>query len=434
MTTATDKDVKDKDVKDEESTEQLFDMAELADIVKQIVEEAAPAAMKEAIKPYVERSTTLEKYADSLIELERRKKEISTPAHLKGCEFARRVMVIALGKGNVEKGIHEARNHHQSNWDKESPTLKAMEKALTASNATAAGSMIPPAVAAEFIELLRNRSTMRGIARTLPMPFGSLTFRKQTAAATSTYVGESLPVNESSQTVGNVELNFKTLVTLTAVGNSLLRFGGPEVESMVRDDLLMSQGVREDLAFFSGSGEASTPKGVLNLVSAASPDHVVAQSGTTVADIVGDWTGLVKLVEAANVPLTEDSGHFVMHPSIYWGAYATAGSTEDATFALAPQLSNNRPFGFRVHRTVQTGAPGASTGYVYFLHGPSQLIGDAMSIDVEAFDGAAYNNSSGTIVSGVSQNETVIRAVSLHDFNMRHDVAAAVLTGVTVGA
>ena len=404
----------------------MFDMADVADVVKETVKEYAPALIADAIKPFTEKSDTIAKYADSIIELERKKQELNTPPEEKGFEFARRCRIIALGKGDVGKGIREARTHTQSTWAKDDPTLVSMEKALTASDPGAAGSLIPPAVSAEFIELLRNRAVMRSIARTIPMPFGHLSLRKQTSSATSAYAAESANTSSSQGAVGSVNLNFKTLITITPVSNSLLRYGGTMVDGFVRDDLLLSQAIKEDLEFFTGNGDDDKPIGVLNRTSSASPDHLVAQAGTTIANIMADYTQLPRLLETANVPVTEADGHYVMHPQVFWGIFQTSGATALTALNLAAQLSNNRMFGYATHRTVQVG-----TSNVYFVHGPSMLIGDSMSVEVTAIDGAAYHDGA-NVVSGLSRDETVIKATSSHDFNMRHDAAAAILQSVTV--
>jgi len=406
-----------------------FDMGSIADVVVQAVKEHAPVAMKEAIAPYVEKSVVLEKYADVIVELERKKQELNTSPEEKGFEFARRCRLIALGKGDVGKGIREARTHRESTWAKDDPTIMSMEKAekaLTASDPGAAGSLIPPAVSAEFIDLLRNMAVMRSIARVIPMPFGHLSLRKQTSSATSTYAAESANTSSSQGTVGSVNLNFKTLITITPVSNSLLRYGGSIVDGFVRDDLLRSQAVKEDLEFFTGNGDDDKPVGVLNRTSSATPDHLVAESGVALTDVIPDYVQLPRLLETANVPVTEADGHYVMHPQVFWGIFAISGATALTALNLANQLSNNRLFGYATHRTVQVG-----TSNVYFLHGPSMLIGDSMNVEVTAIDGAAYFDGS-NVVSGLSRDETVIKATSSHDFNMRHDAAAAILQSVTI--
>jgi HK97 family phage major capsid protein len=411
--------------------ETKFDMADVADIVKQAIEEHAPVAMKEAIAPYVEKSATLEKYADAIVELERKKQELNTPPGMKGCAFVRYARLNALGKGNWELGIREAKQ--RSAWGPDDPTAIAAEKALTASDPSAAGSIIPAVMAAEFIELLRGRTTVRSIARIIPMPQGNLTLRKQTAAATATYTGESTVVNASQQTVGDVVLAFKKLVTITAVSNSLLRFSSGVADEMVRDDLLMVMALKEDLEFITGNAASSTPQGILNRVADA---NKFDDTGTTYAQQIADYAKAIRLLEDANIPLTSTTGWWIMHPQIFWGIFATTGTTEDATSPFQAGLNLNPPqlLGYPVLKTTQTGASGASTGRIYFCHGPTLLIGDSLNMEVTSFDGASYVDSTGTLVSGASRDESIIRVVSEHDFNMRHDLGASIIETVTVGS
>lgn len=409
----------------EEKVKTMLDMADVADVVKRVVEEHAASAIKEAVKPFVEKGEGLANYADAILDLERRKAELNTPEELKGCKFARYARLNALGKGDWERGIREARK--RSAWGADDPVVAAVQKALTASDPDAAGSIVPPEVSREFIELLRNRTVVRSSARVLPMPLGHMTMSKQTQAATAHYVAESEAVAPSEQKVGDVKWSFKKLVVLTPVSNSLLRFSSNEADQFVRDDMLAVQALKEDLEFLQGDGDEDTPVGILNRMAAA---NKFDDTGTGYDKQIDDYTKAIRLLEVANVPLTEQTGFWFVHPQPFWGMYKTTGSTEDATspFQAGLNMSPPRLLGYEVKKTNQVG-----DDRIYFVHGPSLIIGDSMGVDIESFSGAAYDDG-GTLKSAVSRDETVIRAISEHDFNMRHDEAAAVIETVTVGS
>jgi len=280
---------------------------------------------------------------------------------------------------------------------------------------------------------------IRSLARTLPMPAGNLSMRKQTAAGTAYYVGESSNATASQQTVGDINFSFKKLVALTPVSNSLLRMASPEADAFVREDLLQIMALREDAAFLTDDGTGNTPVGLFNLIDAA---NIFADAGTTFAQQIGDYTKAVKLVEEANVPVDDQNGHYILAPRVFWGIYKTAGATEDATLPFAPgfNLPEPRLLGYRVHKTTQAkkitnaGADLANTAdRIYFVHAPSMIIADSLDLKVDSFDGAAYYDGS-NVVSGVSRDETVIRVISEHDFALRHSLAGSVITGVSVGA
>jgi hypothetical protein len=56
-----------------------------------------------------------------------------------------------------------------------------------------------------------------------------------------------------------------------------------------------------------------------------------------------------------------------------------------------------------------------------------------MDMEIEIFNNAAWSNS-GTIRSGISRDESVIRLIRKWDFGMRHTASAYVLEAVTLGA
>jgi hypothetical protein len=56
-----------------------------------------------------------------------------------------------------------------------------------------------------------------------------------------------------------------------------------------------------------------------------------------------------------------------------------------------------------------------------------------MDLEFEIFANAAYS-ASGTIRSGISRDESVIRLIRKWDFGMRHTASAFIIEAVTLGA
>lgn len=426
--------------------EQMVAAADLAAAVKTAVADIAAPAIAEALKPYIEKSKGLGDYAEALIELERHKLELATPVAEKGLKFARLTRALALGKGDSERAAFEAARH----WGADDYAVKTMKSwhdaqkaSLTSSSQASAGSLIPPAVSAEFIELLRGKARVRSISRVLPMPYGNLQIRKQTAAASASYVAESANSSPNNQSFGWLNLSFRKLTAMTAISNSLLRFGNPEVDRLVRDDLLAVMALKEDAAFLAGNGFANMPTGIFNQINSG---NTAADAGTTFANQIGDYTKMIKTIEEADVPFEEEDGFWIMAPRVFWGIFKTTGSTEDATLPFKPglELPEPRLLGYRVLKTTQAkkayaGGDATETTLantadrIYLVHAPSSLIGDSLNLQVDSFDGGAYYDGS-SVVSGVSRDETVVRVISEHDYALRFDQAAYVLTGVSVGS
>jgi len=72
---------------------------------------------------------------------------------------------------------------------------------------------------------------------------------------------------------------------------------------------------------------------------------------------------------------------------------------------------------------------GTNESEVYFVEVTDCIIGDAMSIEIAASQEAAYDDS-GTVRATFSLDQSVIRAISKHDFGLRHDLSVAVLSTV----
>jgi HK97 family phage major capsid protein len=409
-----------------------LEAAAMAEVIQKGIREYAAPAIAEALKPYLEKGAKFQEIAEGITKLESDKKQLNPEQKKNG--FARFVRALALGKGNRDRSLYEAKQH----WGDGDYVVESLKKALTAADPAGAGRLIPAEYSAEFVELLRGRTVVRRLARTLPMPAGNLSMRKQTAAGTAYYVGESSNVTSSQQTVGDINFSFKKLVALTPVSNSLLRMAAPEADAFVREDLLQIMALREDAAFLTDDGTSNTPVGIFNQIDAA---NIFADAGTTFAQQIGDYTKAIKLVEEANVPVDDENGHWILAPRVFWGIYKTAGATEDATLPFAPgfNLPEPRLLGYRVHKSTQAkkitnaGADLAATAdRIYFVHAPSLIIADSLDLKVDSFDGAAYYDGS-NVVSGVSRDETVIRVISEHDFAMRYGLAGSVITGVSVG-
>jgi len=303
---------------------------------------------------------------------------------------------------------------------------------LSAGIAATAGDMVMPSMDPEWIELLRNNAVVRSIARTIPMPTGATTRRRQTGASTAAYQGELGPTTPSNLTVNRVNLSNKKLRALTVVSNDLIRFAGPEAERMVQEDLLRVSALREDRAFLVGNPpiDSGSPQGIRFQTTGS---NIAASAGTSLANFQTDFTGMISSVQTANIPASPSNSYFIMSPATFWVMYALATTTGDMIFAAMLGAAQPRIFGFPVLLTTQLGVAnsfiGASSGLVIFCYAPALEIHDSMSRTVEGFRGGAYVDDTNTMRSGISNDETVITCTSEHDFFQTYDVAAAIRTG-----
>jgi len=415
---------------------------ELKALMAQTAKESVGPVVAAALEPHNKAHT--EQLSELKAALARRddtdKPEFDRKAVLGKSHFgtAARVMAMATIE-NGSKDIGAAEFAIKRDWplalrERALKWTAHVKTTLAAGNGAVAGDIIIPDFDPEWIELLRNNAVVRGLPgiRVKSMPRGAITQRKQTGAATAAYQGELGPTTPSNLTVGKTEMSYKKLRALTVVSNDEIRFGGPEVDSLVQSDLLQVSALREDRAFLVGNPptDAGSPQGIRFQTLAA---NVSASSGTSLANFQSDLTAMIRDVQKRNLDVTPANSNFIMSVSTFWTIYALTTTTGDWVFKAGLDMAQPTILGFPVRLSTQLEVTnsfiGASSGLVFFTHNPSLVIWDAMSRMVEVFRGGAYRDENATIQSGISNDETVIVCTAEHDFQQRYQEAASIRTG-----
>lgn len=417
--------------------------AEFQDFLKRIVVEEVSPAIDKALAPLSEKQSSLIK---EMLEAHQRAEPTKLP---KGFGFARmmRAKALTLAEG-LNPGDFDAMKHTAKKYmasEDNGEILKAIEGAAKlkatasqAQDATSLGNMILPQYMREIIEMLRKRPVIRGIARVIPNPTGSLSLRRATSDGVAYWVGEGQVITPSKPGVGTMSFLRKKLAALSVVSNDLIRFGGTEVDQYILDSLIAVIALAEDLAFIRGDGTEFSPKGIRKLLAAA---NIFAQTGTTLAAVDADMAKAIRLVEEANIYAEPGSIHCLMVPRTWWGLWKLAAATDTGFRPYREALERNTaeaPNGYVLncptHKTNQIPTNlggGGNEAERYFVHGPSLWIADTFNNMVDVFPGGAYEDG-GATVSGISRDETVMRVIRETDFNMKYDQAGACITGDTL--
>jgi HK97 family phage major capsid protein len=303
-------------------------------------------------------------------------------------------------------------------------------KALNTTTDTAGGFLVPEVLSPEVIELLSATTVMRKMGcRVMQLVNGQLTIPRMTGGATAAYISEGTSITSSQETFGQINLQGHKLAAQVPISNDLLKFATANADQIVRQDLVLRMALREDLAFMEGDGTLATPVGLRNQMTAA---NAIAMTATpTAVTATTDAGRMINLLDNANVPDTKRG--WIMRPSVKnW-----LSTVREATGALAfPEAQKGVFWGYPIATTtaITIDAAGPPTqSRVYLAEFPELIIGDAMTLRIDASDTAAYSDSTGAVVSSFSRDETIVRAISMHDFGMRHAGAAAALTGCTWG-
>lgn len=291
---------------------------------------------------------------------------------------------------------------------------------------TKGGYLVDVAYSRDFISLLRPRVVIRNAgARSVPMPDGNLTMRKQTGSTNAGYVGERTPAPVTDMTVGTLSMSAKTLRALVPITNQLIRRASWGVDTMVRDDLVTSAAIKEDQQFLRGTGSSTAPAGLRSMI--VGGNVLTMTPNPDLATVTSDMARLKLKVVNANVPLSKCA--YIMSPTTHSFLENIRDGNGNKAF---PEVAESK---FGIYPIfVTTSVPdnlgaGSNETEVYFGDFEQFLIGDTYQVTLAASDSAAYDDN-GTIRSAFSNDETVIRLIEEHDTQLRYDAAFAVLTGV----
>ena len=242
----------------------------------------------------------------------------------------------------------------------------------------------------------------------------------QSAAATANYVGELQNIPQTQPSFGQLTLSAKKLVSLVPISNDLIKDSSPNIDMIVRNDLVQTMALREDIAFIRGTGASNTPKGMRNWAIAANVFARTAAGGpgtATLNEITNDLYAAITRLENLNVPLS--NAGWIMTPRTKSGLMRLRDG--NGNFVYRDEMLRGNLLGFAYRSTTQIptnlGGPGNQTE-VYFADFSSLVIAENTSMEISVYEGGAFNDGT-NIISGISTDQTVIRALARHDFGAR---------------
>lgn len=139
-------------------------------------------------------------------------------------------------------------------------------------------------MAGSFIDLLRPRTTIMRLARTMGGLVGNVEIPKQTGGATAYWIGEGDDANETTPTIGQLGLSPKTVAAYTDITRRLLMQSTPDAEAIVRGDLVAAISQAIDYAGYYGTGTSNQPLGLANYTGINAVDFAAANP--TYAELV----------------------------------------------------------------------------------------------------------------------------------------------------
>ena len=325
--------------------------------------------------------------------------------------------------------LEEARDLQRGLGASDKLTRERAQRALGTTTLGSGAGFVQPELASEIVDFLHPMAVVRssGVS-TLPLSSGQLSMPYINTAATASYVGENSGPNATEPKEGRLNLSRKILAAIVPASKELLAESSYSVDEFLRMHLARVLAAREDLAFIRGDGTADTPRGMkywAGLSSGGGSAHVfnrtLATGAVTIDTITADALKAMRLVEDSNVPMV-NAGWILPVREVY-GLMSKRNATTQ--MEIWPELRSGTWYGFPFKKTTQIpknlagDASGTGTGNkseVYFAAFSHLVIAESEGLEINAFDGGAYKDSSGNVQSGITNREVVIQATAKHDF------------------
>ncbi len=230
----------------------------------------------------------------------------------KGTLFARYALAVMAGKGSMSDTLEYAKR-----WNAQTPEVTQFIKATAGTAADVSpgwGSELvyQTNLASEFIELLRPATIIGRMTGFRMVPF-NVRVAAQTAGATVNWVGEAASKPVGDNAYDEVTLGWNKIAGIVAFSEELLRLSSPNVETLVRNDLVAGISTFMDQQFLDPSITATStrPASITNGVTGA------GASGTDADALYHDLNVALAAFDTANFTL--DSLHILTTPALARG-------------------------------------------------------------------------------------------------------------------
>lgn len=144
--------------------------------------------------------------------------------------------------------------------------LDVLTRDLNVGTATAGGNLVPTDyMGGSFIDVLRNKSRVMEMGATvLSGLMGNIAIPRKTSGSTGYWVTEGNAPTESEPAFDQVTMTPNTVGGFTDYTRKILLQSSPEIESLVRGDLMSTIAAEIDRVAINGSGTGAEPSGILN--------------------------------------------------------------------------------------------------------------------------------------------------------------------------
>jgi HK97 family phage major capsid protein len=394
----------------------------LSPMIAERVTEAVEKSRKDAGTPSAIHA------AQSAAEVEMNKTRELARAKTAAGRFMR---ALAANQGNLGKAADYAQRVYGDS---------SVSKALAESTFIDGGAIVPPQFSSEIIAVLRAASVVRALgAREVPMPNGTMTMPYGSTGLTAYAAAENSNATVSQPVFGQLNLRAHKIRAIVPVSNDLLADASPQADAFVQQDMVQALRVLEDQNFVRGTGTNNAVRGLKYLAGTtlSATNAAGTSGGSTVAEVIKDLMLCLQTVENSNILI--ETGGWIFAPRTKYALMALKDST--GNFYFKDEMAAGKLWGFNFRATTtqpinlnDVGGLSSKESEVCFGDFDKVIIGVTGELAIQPYLGGAYHDGS-SVVSGISQDQTVIVGSLRSDINCRYRGSEIVwLRGVTWGA
>lgn len=294
------------------------------------------------------------------------------------------------------------------------------QRALGTKTLGSGASLIVPEYGSSIIDYLHAQAVVLSMGvQSIPLASGKLSFPYFDTAITVTMVGEASGPNESSPQDKRLNLVRKTQAATMALSKELVRESSYDIDAWVLRHMAAAAAEHKDGKLLRGENTEHSPRGAKYWAEQATTggeahkfDRTLSGGVPTVQTITNDAIKAMRLVEESRAP--QLSNGWVAQTRTYYGLMAERNSTTQ--MEIWPELRGGTWYGHPIRRTpiiprnLAGDASGNGTGNkteLYYAAWGNDVHAQAEALEINAYDGGAYNDSSGNVRSGITNREVV---------------------------
>lgn len=305
-------------------------------------------------------------------------------------------------------------------------------KAMSATNPTAGGFLIPEVYLDEVIELLYSKTIIKELgARTIPLENGNLNIPRMTSGTRAMWGGEGRKIASTQPAFGNLRLSAKRLEAIVPQTRELMMSTKYSADELFAADLSRRMQLGLDWGALYGTGGEFQPTGIANTpgvekIDAKKMDAQYAADGRLTADFP---VYVKSLVMSKNVDDQALGWAFNSFMEGYLKNIKT--TTGDYIYRDEMNAGNFLGMPYKVSNQIPTNSKTGCTE-MFFGNWADLMIGDQMGLETYTTLDGTWTDENGVQHNAFEENLTSTRALMYDDIGVRHVESFAYVHNIKV--